>query len=152
MILPIHSGGAVHARAVTMPCPASDFCSCIRGSVLCTAHVSHLHVLMRLIARVSLWRCYPRTVSFLLLNTVAWRCYPRSPSQPSSSPPWPCMSSRSWHLALGACCLLSCKRLPDRDTSASRFPQRLHCDTDGCLKPNPQDRHLDLAHQPLPYS
>ena len=99
------------ARAVTMPYPASAFCSCFRGSVLCMPHVSHLHVLMRLIARVLSWRCYPRTVSFLLLNTVVWRCYPRSPSQPSSSPPWPCMSSRSWHLALGARCLLSCSRL-----------------------------------------
>ena len=61
------------ARAVTIPCPASAFCSCIRGSVFCTAHVSHLHVLMRLIARVSSSRCYPRTLSFHLLNTVAWR-------------------------------------------------------------------------------
>ena len=94
--------------------PSIDFCSCIRGSVFCTAHVSHLLVLMRLIARVSSWRCYPRTVSVLLLNTVAWRCFPRSTSQPSSF-----LSSKSWHLALGACCLLGCSRRPDRDTSAS---------------------------------
>ena len=70
-ILPIHTDDAVHARAVTMPCLTSVFCSCIRGSVLCAAHVSHLHVLVRLIARVSSWRCYPRTVSFLLSNSVA---------------------------------------------------------------------------------
>ena len=87
------------ARAVTMPCPASAFCSCIRGSVFCTAHVSHLHVLMRLIARVSSWRCYPRTLSFRPLKTVTWRSHPRSPSQPSPSPPWPCISSRSCRLA-----------------------------------------------------
>ena len=51
-------------------CPASTFCSCIRRSVPCTAHDSHLHVLMRLVARVSSCRCYPRTVSFHLLKAV----------------------------------------------------------------------------------
>ena len=60
---------AVHARVTSMTCPAYAFLSCIRGSVFCAAHVSHLHVLMRLIARVSSWRCFPRTVSFHLLNT-----------------------------------------------------------------------------------
>ena len=59
----VHTKGAVSARAVTMPFPASVSCPCIRGSVLsrsashskpalpvlwpsaCKAHVSHLQVL-----------------------------------------------------------------------------------------------------------
>ena len=109
----IHSSGAVHARAVTMPCPASAFCAPASVGLFSVRLMSHTCTC------VLSWRCYPRTVSFLLLNAVAWRCCPRSPTQPSSSPPWPCMSSRSWHLALGACSLLICSRRPDRDTSAS---------------------------------
>ena len=126
VILPIHSSGATRTRrddamSSIHPLLLHPWVCSLCGSCL-------LHVLMRLFARVSSWRCYPRMVSFHLLNTVAWRCYPRSPSQPSSSPPWPCVSSRSWYLALGACCLLGCTRHPDQDTSPSSVFWELHCD------------------------
>ena len=71
VILPIHTDDAVHARVVSMPCLAYAFCSCIRGSVFCTAHVSHLHVPMRRVSCALSRAGYPCPISTLIPHSFA---------------------------------------------------------------------------------